>query len=139
MCPRTLKIYPGISSLLINLHHRQVPCYIWTGRERHSVEDILTDNALMGYFVAMNCGDDAVPKPHPASLTNLLPQVDPASVLVLGDSVHDLIGARAYGAHFCAATWSNVALKTMFEHAQAPRIFDKVEQFKQFIDEVIHV
>jgi phosphoglycolate phosphatase-like HAD superfamily hydrolase len=139
MCPRTLSIYPGVTSMLAQLGHRGIACYIWTGRERHSVEDILTDNALMGYFVAMSCGDDALPKPQLASLTNLLPNVDAKSVLVLGDSVHDLMGARAFGAHFCAATWSNPALRVMFEQAGAQTIFDKIESFKQYLEEVIHV
>jgi phosphoglycolate phosphatase-like HAD superfamily hydrolase len=139
MCPRTFRIYPGVQSILANLTHLGFSCYVWTGRERHSVEDILTDNDLLGYFVALSCGDDAAPKPQVGSLVKLLPNVHANSVLILGDSVHDLMGAQAFGANFVAAAWASPAIRVMFEQSGVTPIFDTVDSFKNYLEEVIHV
>jgi phosphoglycolate phosphatase len=54
-----------------------------------------------GRFVATRCADEGEPKPHPWMLLDLGDElgVSPQSMLMVGDTTHDLGMARAAGAN----------------------------------------
>ena len=58
----------------------------------------------------VNCGDDPFSKPHPRVLTDMAESwdIEVGSIVMVGDSLHDLATARAAGARFIAVGPSGV-------------------------------
>jgi len=85
------------------------PLAVATGRLTVTAARMLERCDLAAYFGAV-LGTDLVPRPKPAPDVLLLALerlggIDPARVLVVGDSAADVAMARAAGAFACAVTW----------------------------------
>ena len=103
-------LFEGVPQLLAGLHERGVLLAVATGKSRAGLDRALAASGLGAYFCASRCADETHPKPHPAMLLELMQEVDaePAAVLMVGDTSHDLEMARnagvdavavGYGAH----------------------------------------
>ncbi len=102
----SMLLFPGIRDLLERLSHERMLA-VATGKSRKGLDRALRDSGLQGYFSASRCADETSPKPHPAMLLELMEQlgVGVGSVLMVGDTSHDLDMARAAGVDALAVTY----------------------------------
>lgn len=105
----SMGLFAGMEDLLKDLKARRLLA-IATGKSRRGLERALAATGIGPLFTASRCADETNPKPHPAMLRELMEQLDVSkdSVLMIGDTSHDLEMARAaevdsvavtYGAH----------------------------------------
>ena len=73
---------------------------IATGKTRAGLNRALDSLGLAAQFDASRCADETEPKPHPRMLLELAEQlrIDPARMMMVGDTTHDLQMAQAAGA-----------------------------------------
>jgi len=102
-------LFGGMQELLEGLQKKHLLA-IATGKSRRGLDRALAATGVAPRFAASRCADETNPKPHPAMLLELMDElaVGRASVLMIGDTSHDLEMARAaevdavavsYGAH----------------------------------------
>lgn len=105
-----VRLFDGALGLLDSLRQRHVRMAIATGKTRSGLARALKSAGLEEHFSSIRCADQTQPKPHPAMLQELAQEldVDPAEMLMIGDTTHDLEMAGsagvaavgvAYGAH----------------------------------------
>lgn len=110
----SMRLFTGVRELLAALRQREHLLAVATGKSRRGLDRALEASALGTHFAASRCGDETHPKPHPAMLLELMERlaVDPARVLMIGDTSHDLQMAKnagvdalgvTYGAHPASA------------------------------------
>jgi len=102
----TMKLFPGMQDLLADLKTRHALA-VATGKSRRGLDRALDAGDLRRYFAASRCADETLPKPHPAMLHELMEElaVDVRSVLMIGDTSHDLEMARAAGVDAIGVTY----------------------------------
>jgi phosphoglycolate phosphatase len=97
-------LFPGIKELLLGLP-RDCLLYVWTARDRRSLERILTDHGVRHLFEGLYTSDDFYPKPHFRGLIELLGEVDKSQVWIIGDTTIDILGAKHFGVKSIGAVW----------------------------------
>jgi len=103
---RTPTVYAGIPELLQRLQENEFELYVWTGRDKPSLQRFLQQCGLAKYFLDIRCSGDCSPKPHPDGLRQMLDGKLPAQCVVIGDSWADMKGADNFGAHGIGALWN---------------------------------
>lgn len=92
--------FPGLRVLLEALQAAGITMAVWTGRDRHTAEAILSAHDLGVFFPAVVCGDDLpTHKPHPEGLVAIMERLglQPDEVLYAGDADADVLGGAAAG------------------------------------------
>jgi len=100
------RLYPGVLETLLRFH--RFPLHLATNKPRGFTDRILAGLHLGEAFRRIVAGDEApVRKPDPAHLARCLEglEVDPAAVVVVGDSPNDINAARALGAVAVGCTY----------------------------------
>lgn len=94
-----IRFFDGARHLLETLQARGVLLAVATGKSHAGLARSLQMAGLEGLFTATRCADQSRPKPHPAMLEELREalDVDPAHMLMIGDTSHDLQMAAAAG------------------------------------------
>jgi phosphoglycolate phosphatase len=102
----TMRLFAGMEELLLRLSKERL-LSIATGKSRRGLERSLDATGVRGLFAASRCADETTPKPHPAMLLELMEEVGvaPRSVLMIGDTSHDMEMARAAGVDGLAVTY----------------------------------
>lgn len=114
-------LFDGIADLVRELSADGFLLAVATGKSRKGLDRSLVGSGLLPYFPASRCADECHSKPHPQMLLELMDEfsVEPASTLMIGDTVHDLQMAKnakvpalavAYGAHPRAALEAELPL-----------------------------
>lgn len=98
-------LYPGIKELLIGLEVES-DLYVWTARDKKSTLRILKELGILQYFTAVCTIDDALPKPHPAGLEELLGEGQTHRACMIGDTSNDILGAKNFGVRSIGAVWN---------------------------------
>jgi phosphoglycolate phosphatase len=132
-------LYPNMQELLQFLHGEGIKLYVWTARSRRSTEDILTSLGVISFFEDICGGNNAPSKPSPEGIELLLPAVNPENVIVIGDSLGDIIGGHNFGAHCIGAMWGHGderAREAYLEHG-AKESFLNLLDCKQYIEKLI--
>lgn len=101
--------FKGIGELLHRLKAADCALYIWTGRDRASLEKWLQETNLRRYFDKICCAHEAQAKPHPGGLIDMLGGIDATHCAVVGDTWADMKGAKMFGAHAVGALWDAAA------------------------------
>ncbi len=114
--PGSLRLYPGVDSVLGELERRGVPMAIVTQKARSfefngvaagaSVE--IEELGVTARFpVVIGYDDVVVTKPHPEGILKALERlgVPPERALMVGDTVADIEAAKAASCWSCLATW----------------------------------
>lgn len=135
--PRSL--FKGIKELLKLLSSEDVSCYIWTARNRSSTVEILESLAIIGQFKAMSCGQEMAPKPSVDGLEILMIDAPKKEILVVGDSLGDIIGGSSFGAYTVGALWGHGSEqgRSQMESVGANQCFSRVIDFENFLRENI--
>ncbi len=129
-----VRMFDGAMQMLERLRERGVPLAVATGRTVVEFERSRRHNGLDAFFAAVRCADQTHPKPHPAMLLELAQElaVEPADMVMIGDTTHDLEMASSAGAEAAAVAYgahSRVAL----ERLQPRAIFDNVAQLHEWV------
>ncbi|MBW8183873.1 HAD-IIIA family hydrolase [Shewanella nanhaiensis] len=92
-------LFDGAELLLKQLNQIGYQLAVATGKARVGLDRVLNETGLGQQFIASRCADEAVSKPHPEMINQLLNQlnVKPAKALMIGDSVHDINMANNAG------------------------------------------
>jgi len=97
---RRSTLYPGVREGLDRLKAAQYPLGCVTNKAARFTEPLLRDLGVFDYFSIVISGDTLTEKkPHPAPLLHAANHFgcDPATALMIGDSVSDVAAARAAG------------------------------------------
>lgn len=103
-------LFPGVAEGLATLKGEDFVLAIATGKARRGLDRVLDETDVRHLFSASRCVDEAVSKPHPQMLLDILDQtgLDARDALMVGDTTFDLQMAAAadmdalavsYGAH----------------------------------------
>ena len=98
---QTLKLFDGIPELLADLKATGATLAVATGKSRVGLNRARTSTALHSTFQASRTADETFGKPHPGMLLELMDElmVEPAQVVMVGDTSHDLQMAANAGVH----------------------------------------
>jgi len=102
-----LRLFDGIAPLLDALRQRDVQLAVATGKSRAGLNRALAATGLADHFATTRCADDTHGKPHPAMLLEIMDElmVEPAQVVMVGDTTHDLHMAQNAGVHSVGVTY----------------------------------
>ncbi len=105
--PTDMVLFPGVLAGLESLAQQGYLLAIATGKARRGLERVLDQTATGHLFCATRCADEALSKPHPRMLHDILSQtgVAPSKALMVGDTVYDLQMARGAGMHGLGVTY----------------------------------
>ena len=123
--------YPGVLDMLVRF--RRFPLHLATNKPRKFTDAILAGLHLDGAFRRIVAGDEApVRKPDPSHLRACLEGLDlePGSVVVVGDSPNDIHAARAMGAVAVGCTYGLVA-PGLVRSAKPDLVIDSVEELSR--------
>ena len=97
---------------------------------------ILEEVNLEGYFEGICGGYDALSKPSPEGISYLLDDINPENVVVIGDSLGDIIGGHKFGATALGAMWGhgNNHGYTAFKEHGARESFETVASLAKFLE-----
>jgi len=103
---RGLQLFPHARELLGELRARGQRLAIATGKTRAGLDRALDSLGLAAQFDACRCADESEAKPHPRMLLDLarMLRAEPARMMMVGDTTHDLQMAAAAGAAAVAVT-----------------------------------
>lgn len=132
-------LYAGMKDLLKHLKEKDVKLYVWTARSRASTVQILEKQGVSGFFEDICGSDNATSKPSPDGINFLLPGVNPENVIVIGDSLGDIIGGSKFGAHCLGAMWGHgdESAASMYAEYGAKKSFLKISELEKYLDELI--
>jgi phosphoglycolate phosphatase len=102
-----LSLFSGVPEMLQRLQAAGRMLAIATGKSRIGLDRALDHSALRSFFQASRCADECHSKPHPQMLEELMAEfaVDPESVLMIGDTSHDMLMAKNAGVDGLAVTY----------------------------------
>ena len=102
-----LKLFDGAGELLASLAGMGVMIAVATGKSRVGLDRALKTTGLVNVFDGTRCADETFSKPHPAMLLELMQalSVEPAKVVMIGDTSHDLQMAANAGVDAVAVTY----------------------------------
>jgi len=130
-------IYPGLKEILVYLKNNNYPIGIFTGKGRDSSMITLTKLGVDKYFDLIVTGDDVEnPKPSSEGIRKIVNHfgLKPEKVLMIGDSVSDVIASKEAGVKIASALWDSYGkneVKLMGSHYY----FNSVEELKRFLME----
>jgi phosphoglycolate phosphatase len=92
-------LFDGVREMLEALADEGYLLAVATGKSRRGLEFVLEQTGLAGFFHATRTVDEALSKPHPQMLLDILDElgVRPRSALMIGDTTYDLEMARSAG------------------------------------------
>ena len=108
--PTETTLFPGVVEGLTRLSEAGYRLAIATGKARRGLDRALRDTATSRYFCSSRCADEALSKPHPKMLHDILDHtgVSAERAIMVGDTTYDLQMAASaampglavsYGAH----------------------------------------
>jgi phosphoglycolate phosphatase len=102
-----LKLFDGVPEMLKDLAAAGATLAVATGKSRVGLNRALTATSLHQQFSATRTADETFGKPHPGMLLELIDElmVDPAEVIMVGDTSHDLNMANNAGVHGLGVTY----------------------------------
>jgi len=103
-------LHDGIAESLAFLKGRGVTLAVFTGKGRRTTLITLEALGIAGYFDIVVTGSDvAAHKPDPEGIRKILLAcaLDPAGVLMVGDTIHDIRAARDAGVIPVAVLWDS--------------------------------
>ena len=102
-----LRLFDGVQPLLDSLLVQGVKLAVATGKSRVGLDRVLAQTELEPYFCITRCADETSGKPDPRMLKEIMAHlsVGPDSVVMVGDTSHDLVMAANAGVHGLGVTY----------------------------------
>lgn len=127
-------LFAGAADTVKGLHNRGYQLAVATGKQRAGLDSVLVDTQLGSYFHALRGADQAVSKPHPLMLQQILDElnVSPTDAVMVGDSSYDLEMAQAIGMPRIGVTYGvHDAIKLNVHQPLA--LLDDIRQLRQWV------
>mgnify|MGYP003676502265 FL=1 len=114
--------YPGVIDVLNQLQDAGVKLAVATGKSRKGLERAMTLTNTNNHFITTRCADEALSKPHPLMLEQILTELDisPEHAIMIGDTEYDLNMATNAGMKSIGVTYGahhEIRLKACLPHA----------------------
>jgi len=102
----TIPLFDGARETIAELHGAGYWLAVATGKSRIGLDRALRSSDMTKYFHATRTADQTFSKPHPAMLLEIMDELglEPARVLMVGDTTHDLQMAINAGVDALAVT-----------------------------------
>ncbi len=136
--PRMADLYPGIVDILNELKERKILTSIFTGKGRKTTEITLEILGIKNYFDMIVTGDDVINhKPSPEGILKFIQtfNLNKEQVLMVGDSVADIIAARDASIDIASVVWDSYAKDEVIK--LNPLHFETVPDFRNWLMERI--
>ncbi|NPV11985.1 MAG: HAD family hydrolase [Ignavibacteria bacterium] len=136
--PRMADLYPGIVDILEELKKRKILISIFTGKGRKTTEITLEILGIKDFFDLIVTGDDVINhKPSPEGIFKFLEtyNLNKNEVLMVGDSLADIIAAKEAGIDIASVVWDSYAREEVIK--LNPLYFETVNDFKNWLIERI--
>lgn len=90
-------LFTGAVELFHSLQQQGYLLAVATGKARQGLNRMLAETSTEHFFTTSRCADEAMSKPHPDMLNQILTELAlaPEQALMVGDTVHDLAMAHA--------------------------------------------
>lgn len=90
-------LFTGAVELFHTLQQQGYLLAVATGKARQGLNRMLAETSTEHFFTTSRCADEAMSKPHPDMLKQILTELAlaPEQALMVGDTVHDLAMAHA--------------------------------------------
>jgi phosphoglycolate phosphatase len=111
-------LYPGAATTVAALAKRDdVVLGIATGKSQRGVRGVLTRHGLIDHFVTIKTADDAPSKPDPGMVLDAMREAgaEARDTVVVGDTVFDIMMARAAGAAAIGVAWGYHSRDSLLE------------------------
>lgn len=128
-------IFPGLKETIQLIKCRNIPLGIFTGKGRDTSIITLKAITLFEYFDLIITGDDVKEhKPSPEGINIFLTKFNlpPEKVLMVGDTITDVIAAKNAGVKCALALWDDFS-RSKYSETNADYIFYSVDDFRNFI------
>lgn len=128
-------LFDGARDVVEQLRHDGYRLAVATGKARHGLVRAWTEVGLQDHFHASRCSDEALGKPHPQMVLDLLKEtgVHPQRALMVGDTSFDMEMARRAGIDRVAATYGAHELHELVPHAPLMQL-DSIRQLTPWLD-----
>jgi len=136
--PRMADLYPGIVDILKELKERKILTSIFTGKGRKTTEITLEILGINNLFDMIVTGDDVINhKPSPEGIIKFIEtyNLNRDNVLMVGDSVADIIAAKEAEIDIASVVWDSYAKDKVIK--LNPLHFFNVNDFKKWLMERI--
>lgn len=113
-----MPLFPGVVEGLERLTAAGFQLAVATGKARRGLKRVLDHTATTHLFCVTRCADEALSKPHPRMLRDILGAtgVPAARALMVGDTTYDLLMARAAGMPSLAVSYGVHPREHLLEH-----------------------
>jgi phosphoglycolate phosphatase len=114
-----LVLFEGVPEMLQTLRNQGVALAVATGKSRVGLDRVLRNTGIGEFFTATRCADETFGKPHPGMLLELMDEVgvDQSSVIMVGDTSHDLQMAANAGVHGLGVSYGAHSEAELRRHA----------------------
>jgi phosphoglycolate phosphatase len=128
-------LFPGVVEALDALEEQGWLLGLATGKSRRGVASILEEHGLTERFVTIQTADDNPGKPNPAMLLRAAAEagVEPADVVMIGDTSFDMMMANAARSAAVGVSWGYHTLDEL-RGAGARFIIDSFENLTEVLD-----
>lgn len=136
-----MKLYSGVHDNLEKLQKAGVILTLLSSSPRKLLEEVLELTGLAKFFTAISGFDDVMKhKPDPAPFLYIIEvaKLDPKKTIVIGDSPHDIIAAKAAGVDSCLFLPSENKIFYDFDQLKKTNPTYSVESLEEFADLVIN-
>ncbi len=119
-------LFAGAAEMIKSLHQDGYRLAVATGKQRVGLDRVLADTRLGGYFHALRGADQALSKPNPLMLEQILTELNlsPADAVMVGDSSYDLAMAEAIGMDRIGVTYGVHDSAKLCQHTPVALIDD---------------
>lgn len=127
-------LFAGAADTVKGLHAKGYQLAVATGKQRAGLDSVLADTQLGGYFHALRGADQAVSKPDPLMLEQILAELNvrPTEAVMVGDSSYDLEMAQAISMPRIGVTYGvHNALKLNVYKPLA--LIDDIRQLREWV------
>ncbi|MCX8056059.1 MAG: HAD-IA family hydrolase [Ignavibacteria bacterium] len=136
--PRMADLYPGIVDILKELKQKNIITAIFTGKGRKTTDITLEVLGIKNFFDLIITGDDVVNhKPSPEGIIKFLNEFNlkKEEVLMVGDSIADIIASREAGIDIASVVWDSYAKDEVIKMNNL--YFETVNAFRKWLEERI--
>jgi len=102
-----MPLFKGVEEGLKRLQNDNYALAIATGKARVGLDRALEDSRLEEYFTVSRCADEAISKPHPRMVLDILAEtgVSAENAIVVGDTTYDIQMAHRAGTDVLAVCY----------------------------------
>ncbi|MCB5160332.1 HAD family hydrolase [Marinomonas algarum] len=126
--------YVGVLDVLAQLHEKSIKMAVATGKTRKGLDRAFSLTQTKHYFQASRCADEALSKPNPLMLKQLLEELNikPEDAVMIGDTEYDLNMANNAGIPSVGVTYGAHS-KSRLEACQPLALIDCFTELPQIL------